>query len=345
MRPGWFIGGAGALLVACSAAAGDGGPAGSGGAAASGGSGATSGGGSGGSSGGVGGASASGGVGALGGGGTLSTDGGGGECTDVVDVVFVLDVSSSMNFVLNALRQGIGGVVAAANQLAPDARFGLVAYVDNEKLDDSGPLEGGRVHTVAATLSAAFTFYETNYTNPNRNPGDGLGGPTTQNPICEENALDALHAAATDFPWRTNATRVVIVATDDTFLQAPDNYGDKDGDGDWDDLSYPKEGNYPAQHSLADTVAALIAARIRVFSFTRLVPPGPFSLTKCGTGRRWPWTSISDGWSTGWQGQAPIPLATKGRNYDLEAVRTGALSLATTIEEVVVESYCNPPVY
>ncbi|MCC6213627.1 MAG: hypothetical protein IT376_02075 [Polyangiaceae bacterium] len=343
MRTIWKVVSAGLVGAACSAANADGGSPGGGAAPGSGGSGGGAA--AGGGSSGGGGASASGGMGALGGGGVLTTDGGGGECTDVVDVVFVLDVSSSMNFVLNALRQGIAGVVTAANQLAPDARFGLVAYVDNEELDESGPLEGGRVHTSATTLSAAFTYYETNFTNPNRNPGDGLTGPTTQNPICEENALDGLYTAATAFPWRPNATKVIIVATDDTFLQAPDNYGDKDGDGDWDDLSYPKEGNYPAKHSLADTVAALVAQRIRVFAFTRLVAPGPFSLTKCGTGRRWPWTSISDGWSTGWQGQAPIPLATQGRNYDLEAVRTGALSLATTIEEVVVESYCNPPVY
>ena len=263
-------------------------------------------------------------------------------CTNVVDVVFVLDTSSSMDFVLSQLEDQIAGVVTAANEVAPDAHFGLIAFQDNHRLDATGPLEGGRVHTEAATLQSAFAHYRTVYTANNRNPGDGPSGPTTQNPICEENSLDALHAATIEYPWREDATRVVILATDDTFLEASDNYGDRDGDGDTTSTDFPREGDYPALRTLPETVAALQAARIRVFAFSRVTQPNLFE--RCGTPRRFDWAAITDGWSTPYGGHDPIPAATDAAQFDLDQVRDGQLSLAATINEVVLESYCDPPV-
>lgn len=269
-----------------------------------------------------------------------------GVCADVVDVVFVLDVSSSMNFVLEDLESDVSQVVAAATELAPDPHFGFIGYADNHAFAIGGSLEGGRVHTQASTLQAAFRDFLATYTMNDRNPGDGPSGPTTQNPICEENSLDALYAAAAEFPWRESATRVIIIATDDTFIERPDNYGDRDGDGDTTSTDFPREGDYPALRTMAETIAAVRAARARVFSFTRLSAPG-FSelLTRCGTGRRLDWSQVPDGWSAPYSGAAPIPESTDGRNFDLVAVRDGTLSLADTISEVVVESYCQPPLF
>lgn len=266
-------------------------------------------------------------------------------CANVVDVVFVLDVSSSMDFVLDTLDAQIDQVVTASNALAPDAHFGLIPFVDNYAIDATGPLEAGKVHTAAPTLKAAFQYDKKTYTTPNRNPGDGPSGPQTQNPICEENALDALHAAATEFPWRPNATRVVILVTDDTFLERPDNYGDRDGDGLTNKTDYPKEGNYPAKWTVPETVAALKSSQVRVFSFTRLKAPGALDLGKCGTGRRLAWSAVSDGWTTPYKTNAPIPTQTAGKNFDLDQVKGGKLSLTATIKQVVVDSYCNPPIY
>lgn len=268
---------------------------------------------------------------------------GGGEqvCTDGIDVVFVLDVSSSMGYVLEDLHDNIAGVVDAANALAPGARFGLVAYSDNGALDLGGALEGGAVHDSAETLTTSFQAVREVYTNNDRNPGDGPGGPTQQNPICEENSPDALVMAATEFPWRAQATRIVILATDDTFLPAGDNYGDGDGDGDTTGVGFPREGDYPAAHGIEDATTALTERDIRVFSFTRLREPGLFDFTRCGTGRRLEWSQITDGWTTSYDGSPPIPEATDGANFDLDAVRDGALSLAETITQVVVDSHCD----
>jgi hypothetical protein len=264
-----------------------------------------------------------------------------GPCTDVIDVVFVLDTSSSMGFVLDTLAAQIGDVVVAANRLAPDAHFGLIPFQDNHVVDARGP-GGSVVHTAASTLTAAFRHYRFTYTGSNRNPGDGPTGRTFQNPVCEENSLDALYAAAVDFPWRANATRVVIIATDDTFLERGDNYGDRDHDGMTNRTDSPREGNYPALRTFAETVAALRSARIRVFAFSRITAPGFFD--RCDTPRRFSWDDISDGWSTPYGGAEPFPAATDGRNFDIAAVEAETLSLTATINEVVLDSYCNPPV-
>ncbi|MEJ7597857.1 MAG: hypothetical protein WKG01_08120 [Kofleriaceae bacterium] len=265
-----------------------------------------------------------------------------GPCEDVVDVVFVLDTSSSMDFVLSKLEAQIPQVVTATNAVAADAHFGLIVFQDNHLLDVTGPLEAGKVHTSADSLRSAFRYYRETFTAFDRNPGDGPSGLDTQNPICEENSLDALHAAAVDFPWRSNATRVIILATDDTFLERSDNYGDRDGDGDTSSTTYPREGDYPAAFTLTETAGALKAARTRVFSFSRIRQPSIGS--RCSTGRRMPWGDITDGWTTPYLGQVPIPMQTDGANYDLDKVKAGTLLLAETINQVVLDSYCVPPV-
>ncbi len=264
------------------------------------------------------------------------------RCYGVIDLVFVLDVSSSMDFVLDRLSNEINLVVDAANALSEDSHFGLVGYVDNHAFDESGPLEGGKIHQTAQTLGQAFNYFKQTYTFADRNPGDGPGGPTTQNPLCEENAPDALYDAATEFPWRDNANRVIILATDDTFLERPDNYGDRDGDGLTDKTDFPSEGDYPALRTINETSMALVDKKVRLFSFTRLQPPGEWDFQKCGTGRRLPWGAVSAGWSTPYNGATPIPEATDGKNFDLDQVRTGQLSLTETINNMVMESFCDP---
>lgn len=267
-------------------------------------------------------------------------------CTQDIDVVLVLDVSSSMGFVLTTLGNGITGIVDAANKLKSGAHFGIVAFSDNAAFGLGGSDAQGKIHTKASTLKKAFTDFKSIYMDHDRNPGDGPNGPTQQNPICEENSLDALYMAAAEFPWRDNAARVIILATDDTFLEAPDNYGDGNGDGDTTDKTPYQEGDYPALHTVKDTVAAVKAAKARVFTVTRLKPPGLFS-GKCGTARRHTGddNSIAYGWSKPYDGQDPIPQQTDGKNFDLAEVQSNKLDLSDTINGIVLETHCagDPP--
>jgi hypothetical protein len=48
-----------------------------------------------------------------------------------LDVVFVLDVSTSIESSLDALRNGIGDVWTAATALSPDPRSSMVMFVDD----------------------------------------------------------------------------------------------------------------------------------------------------------------------------------------------------------------------
>ena len=39
----------------------------------------------------------------------------------------------------------------------------------------------------------------------------------------------------------------------------------------------------------------------------------------------------------------PIPVQTDGANYDLAKVKNNTLNLSETINRVVLDSYCDPP--
>ena len=87
-------------------------------------------------------------------------------------------------------------------------------------------------------------------------------------------------------------------------------------------------------------VFARIQREIGQLANSRITQPN--ILERCGTGRRYPWADITDGWTTPYKGNPPIPTQTDGGNYDLDLVKSGTLNLATTINEVVLDSHCNP---
>ena len=80
------------------------------------------------------------------------------KCEEVIDVVFVLDTSSSMDFVLTKLESQIAQVVTASNMVAADSHFGLIVFQDNHFIDNTGPLQNGAEHTSATSLQTAFRY-------------------------------------------------------------------------------------------------------------------------------------------------------------------------------------------
>ncbi|MEX1364759.1 MAG: vWA domain-containing protein [Nannocystaceae bacterium] len=227
-------------------------------------------------------------------------------CQSAVDIVFVMDVSTTMSSFINILSSEILVVDAAlqALELPQPPHYGLAVFVDDVLL-----VGGGAPYVDALDLQADFDMWAA-FTASNQQVGGG-----NSNSTWPENSLDALHLAATDFQWRPAETtiRLVIHTTDDTF---------------WDG---PTIGNgIMIQHGYADTVQALQDEEVRVYSFADDIGGSCSCL------------DVTPGWSSPYMGMLPIPEATDGSVYDIGQVLSGMVSLSTAINASVEESYCDP---
>jgi len=226
----------------------------------------------------------------------------GDDCYDSIDIVFVLDVSTTMSYILSTLEAEIGAVWSAAAAIDDDPHFGLVVFVDDVLVAN----DGGSYATVEAIQADFNTWYS--HTATNRQTQS-----TASNGDWPENTLDALHAAATDFAWRdpTTTLRVIIHATDDTFLERPARFS----------------SGIEALHTYAETVAALQEREIRVASFAARIG-GPLSNQ-----------DVTPGFSAPYGGQTAIPEATSGEVFDIDEVG-GTVSLADAINGFVLDEIC-----
>jgi hypothetical protein len=227
------------------------------------------------------------------------------ECVDPIDVVFVLDVSTSMAMEAARLREGIGSIFAAADALTPDHRFGLVVFVDDELV-----VSGCNSFPTAENLQDEFDRWRV-FCATNENP-DGSGS----NGDCAENSLDALHAAALECQWRDGATHVLIHVTDDTFEEPPYRYS----------------GDIPAEHDYAEVVAALTTRQIRVGAFAMEHPED------CGAGTS---SDTARGFFTPYEGMDSLPVATGGEVWSMADVRAGTLDMDAAISALIERSHCN----
>jgi hypothetical protein len=236
----------------------------------------------------------------------------GSGCYDPIDVVFVLDVSTSMTEEFAHLRDGIASIVDAAHALTPDTGFAIVVFVD-----DVLAVDGCGVFDNAPALQDVFDHWRT-FCATNGEPGGAPGG----NGDCPENSLDALYVAATQCTWRAGATHIVIHVTDDTFLERPASFsGDGLGSG------------IPVQHTYDEVVTALTGAQIRVGAFAQRTP------MFCGAGTS---ANTAQGFFDPYMGMTAIPEATGGRVWDIADVRAGTLDMASAIDDLIVAGHCAP---
>ncbi len=227
-------------------------------------------------------------------------------CDQNVDIVFVMDVSTSMGPFLGKLADEILVVDQAlqALELPGEPHYGLVVFVDDYAL-----LEGGTPYPDVETLRADFMQWSA-FTASNQQVNGG-----NLNTTWPENSLDALYAAAAGFQWRPadDTLRMIIHTTDDTF---------------WDG---PTTGNgIPIQHGYAETVTALQEREIRVFSFAAQIG----GMCEC--------ENVTPGWSSPYMGMDPIPQATGGGVFDIDAVLADQISLSEGINGAVEDTMCQP---
>ena len=226
-------------------------------------------------------------------------------CGAPIDLVFVLDVSTSMDDEIDAVARGTERIWNAATALTSDVQLGLVVFVDSVAVvNECAPFSS------FAALSTELSSRWLPFTESNEQPPGG-----GSNRDCAENSLDALYAAATRCPWREGSTRVVIHVTDDTFAEAPTS------------LSAG-----PVQRTYIETLSALTGREVRVGAFAT---PSPGN--ECAIG---PTPDSGQGFHEPFGAQIAIPVATGGRAWSLRDVRSGTLDMATAIAELIEDEYC-----
>jgi hypothetical protein len=238
--------------------------------------------------------------------GAGGSPGAGGGCTQNVDIVFAMDVSTSMGGFLSKLAQEMPAVDAAVKALDPKnpPQYGLVVFVDDAQF-----VNGGMPYQDVATLQQDFQYWST-FTSSNTQVSGG--GYNNEFP---ENSLDALYDAATAFAWRPaeETLRVVIHTTDDTFWDGP---GVHDG--------------VSIAHNYGQTLQALQQAQVRVFSFAAHLG-GPDEVD-----------DVSAGWFNPYGPNPAIPAATGGGVFDINDVLSGNISLSASINQSVEGTFCEP---
>jgi hypothetical protein len=219
-----------------------------------------------------------------------------------LDVVFVVDVSTTMTFMLDRIEKQIAQVDAEARSHALDPRYGLVVFVDDVQLAN-----GGQPYTDLAALQQDLARWQA-FTAGNRQINS-----TTLNLDWPENTLDAVHAAATQFAWRpADATlRVLVHATDDDFGEAP-----------------AVQSEQTVQHTYRETAAALRAAEVRMFSFAARI------------GGQCECLDVRAGLFKDFGGQPSLPDATGGAVFDIDAVAKGTLGFAAAVSGAIRSGVC-----
>jgi hypothetical protein len=227
-------------------------------------------------------------------------------CDQNVDIVFVMDVSTTMGPFFDKLEDEILAVHTALMQyeLPNEPHYGLVVFVDDFTL-----VNAGVPYTDIDQLRTDFAEWN-NFTSTNQQTkGGGLNSTWT------ENSLDAIYSAAAGFQWRANADtlRMIIHTTDDTFWNGPVSANGVD-----------------ILHNYPETVDLLQSKEIRMFTFAALI------------GGQCDCDPVDLGFFTDYQGQPPIPMQTGGAAYNIDEVLAGVLSLSTAINTSIEDSYCEP---
>ncbi len=232
------------------------------------------------------------------------------DCHQDIDIVFVLDVSTSMTWVLEQLASEIGSVWEYAVALSAhpdyDPAFGLVVFVDDVLVTN-----GGEPYASMEALQGEFNSWRA-FCSTNAQPG----GASCSNADCPENTLDALADAAEMYAWRPGALHVAIHVTDDTFKEAPDGL-------------CSAFTPIPVRHTYPETLALLVDNEIRVGVFAMRV--GSYCTIP---------PDKEPGFFEPWGGYPPIPEATGSRVWELSQVQSGEISLTEAISGFVLEEWC-----
>ncbi len=268
------------------------------------------------------------------------------ECIKDLDLVFVLDVSLSMNIFMQKLIDEIMVVDAAVQQLGTPnpPHYGLVVFVDDvECTNDCQPYADALATQQA--LNDWYLFVSTDFLTGNNQLHNT--DPADKNYSWPENSLDALHASAVGFPWRPaeDTVRMIIHSTDASFwdVDAASSNDAAEPIGacapGWE--NFPLPGNMclttGSQYGYMQTVETLRQAGIWVNSFAAPVGGPPDIISAAAFIYRGTAVDVSPGFFTPYNGQQTIPLSTGGDVWDVLKINEGTVSLSDCINSAIVE--------
>jgi hypothetical protein len=219
-----------------------------------------------------------------------------------LDVVFVIDVSTTMGFLLDRIEKQLDQVDREARALGLDTRYGLVVFVDDVQLGNHG-----QPYADLSAVQKELAHWQA-FTSGNRQINSAAA-----NLDWPENSLDALHTAVTGFAWRPAATtlRTIVHATDDDFGEAPS-----------------VQSGQPIAHSYIEVAEALRAAEIRMFSFAAKI------------GGQCECLDVRPGFFTRHQGRPSLPDTTGGAAFDIDEVASGKLAFAAAVGGAIKSGVC-----
>ncbi|HPV21483.1 MAG TPA: hypothetical protein PK102_07595 [bacterium] len=225
-------------------------------------------------------------------------------CFSQLDIVFVMDVSTTMKNMLGILENEIGQVWEFTDKnFNGETQFGLTVFVDDVTVTNEG-----KTFASADAIKAEFNKWY-NFTSTNKQTQSSVA-----NGDWPENSLDGLALTAKGFEWRDaeQTLRLVILATDDTFYESPAKFS----------------SNIAVQHTYDETVTLLVDGKMRV---------GAFAAKKGGsTGT----TNVEPGFFTDYNGKPSIPVATGGEVYLIDDVNAGTLHIYETVNAFIENTMC-----
>lgn len=229
---------------------------------------------------------------------------GGTPCYSQMDLVFVMDVSTSMDYILSDLENEIGLVWDFVSQkVETNPVMGLTVFVDDVTLANSGA-----AYPDMATLKTDFhTWYKHTSTNQQTQSTDG-------NSDWPENSLDGLALTAKNYKWRdiSSTLRIIIVTTDDTFRESPASF----------------TSGVKVQNTYDQMITSLVDGRIRVAAFAAKLGGSSGNV------------NVQPGFFAPYNGKKSIPEATGGEVFFIDDVKNGTLHIYEAITKFVLDQRC-----
>lgn len=225
-------------------------------------------------------------------------------CYEQLDVVFSVDVSTSMDFILEDLENELGFVWDfIENTFSEKPKLGLTVFVDDAMVANDGePLETQEM------LKKEFSDWADHTSTNKQTQSDSI------NTDWPENSLDSIAFSARDFNWRDSSEtlRVIIHSTDDTFYEHPGDF----------------KSGIEVEYTYDNVLSLLQEKNIRVLAFAAIM------------GGRTGNANVEAGFFTDYQGKLSIPEATGGKVYLINDIKEGKLHVYEVVNSFIKNVMC-----